>query len=243
MSCGHSHMIPLPQVGEASQTGRLTDELAMAIHLGDLIPGTPLREIELADAHGVSRTIVRAALQRLEAQGLAEITLNKGARVKTWEGAAIADMIELHACLTSLAARHAAERASPAQIARMRQFADLLEHVAEDEGPAREFQHLRIGFARALFEAAGPALAERLRVAAPVAPHHSHALEDIRDGEGQMEAAKLARDVLRAIESGAADAASKAAERLIRRHAERASINAGLKTAKPAPARGARTAA
>jgi DNA-binding GntR family transcriptional regulator len=232
-------MIPLPQVGDASQTARLTDELAMAIHLGDIAPGTPLREIELTETHGVSRTIVRAALQRLEAQGLAEITLNKGARVKTWEGAAIADMIELHACLTALAARHAAERAGPREIARMRQFADLLEHVAEDEGPAREFQHLRIGFARALFEAAGQALAERLRSAAPVAPHHGRALEDIGDGEGQTEAAKLARDVLRAIEAGAADAAAKAAERLIRRHAELTVF----KPAKPAPARRARTAA
>ena len=40
-----------------------------------------------------------------------------------------------------------------------------------------------------------------------------------------------------------ADAAAKAAERLIRRHAERASISAGLKPGKPAPARRARTAA
>jgi DNA-binding GntR family transcriptional regulator len=232
-------MIPLPQVGETSQTGKLADELAMAIHHGDLIPGTPLREIELADSHGVSRTIVRAALQRLEAQGLAEITLNKGARVKTWEGPAIADMIELHVCLTALAARHAAERAAPRDIARIRQFADLLDHVAEDGDEPREFQHLRIGFARALFEAAGPALAERLRVAAPVSPHHGRAMEDIRDGEGQAEAAKLARDVLRAIEAGAADAAAKAAERLIRRHAERALLKAG----KPASPRRARTAA
>ena len=102
-------------------------------------------------------------------------------------------------------------------------------------------------FARALFEAAGPALAERLRSVAPVAPHHGRALEDVRDAEGQMEAAKLAREVLHAIESGAADAASKAADRLIRRHAERAAagadVGAGPKTAKPGQARRARSAA
>ena len=57
-------------------------ELALAIHLGRLAPGAPLREVEIAEANSVSRTIVRAALQRLEAQGLAEITLNKGARVR-----------------------------------------------------------------------------------------------------------------------------------------------------------------
>ena len=79
MSCGRPHYMPLPGASEdASQTARLADELSLAIHLGDLKSGEPLREVELAEAHGVSRTIVRAALQRLEAQGLADIALNKG---------------------------------------------------------------------------------------------------------------------------------------------------------------------
>jgi DNA-binding GntR family transcriptional regulator len=194
--------------------------------------------VEIAERHGVSRTIVRAALQRLEAQGLAEIVLNKGARVKA-PGAAFEDMIELHACLTALAARHAATRATAAQLSRMREFADMLEHVAEDGGSAKEFQHLRIGFARSLFEAAGPALAERLRSAAPVAPHHERALEDVRDAAGQAEAARLSRDLLRAIESSATEAAAKAAERMIRRHAERSAD----RPAGAATQRRARTAA
>jgi len=231
-------MIPLPPVGDASQTSRLADDLAMAIHLGDVAPGTPLREIEIAEANGVSRTIVRAALQRLEAQGLAEITLNKGARVKHPSPATLADMMELHASLAAFAARHAAERADTERVADIRIFAEMLEHVAEDGGAAREFQHLRVGFMRALFEAAGPALAERLRSAAPVTPHHEHSLDDVSDTQGQTEAAKLAHDVLRAIEVGAPEAAAKAAERLIRRHAER---TLG-RSHKPAP-RSARTAA
>ena len=221
MSCGHPHMIPLPPVGDASQTSKLTDELALDIHLGHLKPGEPLREVEIADGHGVSRTIVRAALQRLEAQGLAEIVLNKGARVKAVSPASVEDMIDLHVELTSLAARHAAERATTAQLKRIGQFAAMMGHVAEDGGDVEEFQHLRIGFARALFEAAGPVLAERLRSAAPVVPHHGRAMEDVRDAKGQAEAAKLARDVLSAIESGSPDAAAAAAERLLRRHADR----------------------
>jgi DNA-binding GntR family transcriptional regulator len=222
MSCGHSHMIPLPPVGDGSQTSRLADELAMAIHLGQFEPGEPLREVEIADKHGVSRTIVRAALQRLEAQGLAEIVLNKGARVRTVAETAIADMIDLHASVMALAARHAAERAAPAQVARMVKFVDTLEHVAEDGGPAKEIQHLRVGFARALFEAAGPVLAERLRSAAPVVPHHARAMDDVRDPSGKAEAALLARAVLAAIEARSPAAAARAAERLIRCHAERA---------------------
>jgi DNA-binding GntR family transcriptional regulator len=193
----------------------------MSIHLGQVAPGAPLREVEIADSHGVSRTIVRAALQRLEAQGLAEIVLNKGARVKMVSLASVADMIELHADLTALAARYAAERASPAHISRIGRFVDMLEHVAEDVGSPEEFQHLRIGFARTLFEAAGPVLAERLRSAAPVVPHHGRAMEDVRDSAGQAEAAQLARNLLTAIEARSPEAAAKAAERLLRRHAER----------------------
>jgi GntR family transcriptional regulator, rspAB operon transcriptional repressor len=221
MSCGHSHMIPLPPMGDQSQTSRLADELAMEIHLGQTQPGTPLREVEIAEAHGVSRTIVRAALQRLEAQGLAEIVLNKGARVRAVDAASVEDMIDLHVELTSLAARHAAVRASTAQLSRIGKFADMLEHVAEDVGSAEEFQHLRVGFARALFESAGPVLAERLGSAAPVVPHHARAMDDVRTGPGQAEAAKLAGEVLKALRIRDADAAAKAAERMVRRHAER----------------------
>jgi DNA-binding GntR family transcriptional regulator len=222
MSCGHSHLIELPPVGDSSQTSRLADELALDIHLGHVAPGAPLREVEIAEAHGVSRTIVRAALQRLEAQGLAEIALNKGARVKAVSPASVADMIDLHVELTSLAARHAAERATKDQLVRIDRFVSTMEHVAEDGGPVEEFQHLRIGFARSLFEAAGPVLAERLRSAAPVVPHHARAMADVRDAPGQAEVAKLARALLNAIEAGSPDAAARAAEKLLRRHADRA---------------------
>lgn len=221
MSCGSSHLVPLPPVGDGSSTSRLADELSLAIHLGRMAPGVPLREVELAAAHNVSRTIVRAALQRLEAQGLAEITLNKGARVREPDAVAAEDMIELHVQLATLAARNAAQRATPEQVAMMAKFAGLMEHVAEDGGADVEFQHLRIGFARALFEAAGPVLAERLRTAAPVTPYHGRAMDDLRTREGQHEAARLARDVVKAVESRSPDAASAAAERMLRRQAER----------------------
>lgn len=221
MSCGQPHMIPLPTVGDQSQTSRLADELAMAIHLGQMVPGEPLREVEIAEANGVSRTIVRAALQRLEAQGLVEIVRNKGARVRAGEAASVDDMIELHVELTALAARHAARRASAAELSRIGQFVDMLEHVSEDVGRPEEFQHLRIGFVRALFAAAGPVLAERLRCAAPVVPHHARAMDDVRTEAGQVEGARLAREVLTALQARSTDAAEKAAEQLVRRHAER----------------------
>jgi DNA-binding GntR family transcriptional regulator len=214
--------MPLPGATEdLSQTARLADELAMAIHLGDLKSGEPMREVDLAEAHGVSRTIVRAALQRLEAQGLADIALNQGARVRSVKPEAVADLIALHVELAAMAAKHAAARADEAQIALMRRFVDMMDHVAADGAHAREVQHLRVGFVRALFEAAGPTLAERLRVAAPVVPHHDNARSDISSAVGQREVARLARDVLTAIARRDADAAASAAGVMLQRHGER----------------------
>lgn len=220
MSCGHSHYLPLPPVTEYSQTGRLADELALAIHLGDLEPGAPLREVELAEAHGVSRTIVRAALQKLEGQGLVEIVLNKGARVRKVESGAVGELIELHAELISTAARRAATRIPPGVLVRMHEFVDLMDHVAEDGGPPREFQHLRVGFSRLLLEAAGPVWAERLRMAAPVVPHHDFARADIEGTAAQTVVARETRKVLEAISTRDADAATVAARTLMTHHGD-----------------------
>lgn len=221
MTSDDVRLIPLPPIGDDTSTGRVADDLALAIHLGRIAPGLPLREVELAATHDVSRTIVRAALQRLEAQGLVEITLNKGARVRQLDPAALADMLELHAELTALAARQAAQRATPEQLATLRRFVGLMEAMAEAGGSAEDFQHLRVGFGRALYEAAGPVMAERLHAAVPPTPHHARALADISRREGQAEAAALARNLLAAIEDRAADAAAQAAQRFIRTHADR----------------------
>jgi DNA-binding GntR family transcriptional regulator len=44
--------------------------LRSAIQAGQLPPGTRLREVELAESLGLSRTPVREALSRLESEGL-----------------------------------------------------------------------------------------------------------------------------------------------------------------------------
>jgi DNA-binding GntR family transcriptional regulator len=66
--------------------GQRTDErihsaIFAAIINHQLRPATPLQEDALAGAFGVSRTIIRKVLQRLEHEKLVVITPNKGARV------------------------------------------------------------------------------------------------------------------------------------------------------------------
>ena len=59
----------------------VTDVLREAILDGVIPPRSWLREAELADELGVSRTPVRDALRTLSSEGLVEISANKGAMV------------------------------------------------------------------------------------------------------------------------------------------------------------------
>ena len=57
-------------------------EVRRALFDGELEPGTPLREVALAESLGVSRSTVREALGMLVAEGLAVRVPNKGTAVR-----------------------------------------------------------------------------------------------------------------------------------------------------------------
>lgn len=61
--------------------------LGAAIRDGALAPGQRLRDVDVAEALGVSRTPVREALQRLERIGLVEVSANRYTRVSEHDDA------------------------------------------------------------------------------------------------------------------------------------------------------------
>ncbi|MDQ3422546.1 MAG: GntR family transcriptional regulator [Actinomycetota bacterium] len=69
------------QVGYSSTVERVAEELRRALFEGELAPGTPLREIALAEQIGVSRSTIREALGSLVAEGLASRAPNRGVTV------------------------------------------------------------------------------------------------------------------------------------------------------------------
>lgn len=75
---------------------------------GDLAPGERLREIELTEGYGVARHSLRAALRRLDAEGLVTIEPNRGARVA--ELTEPEPLFELRTALEVEAARLGLER-------------------------------------------------------------------------------------------------------------------------------------
>jgi GntR family transcriptional regulator of vanillate catabolism len=102
----------------ASQTERALLRLRESIIAGELGSGERVPELALVERLGVSRTPVRAALQRLQEEGLLEALPGGGFAVRGFEEADIHDAIEVRATMEALAARLAAERGIGATLRR-----------------------------------------------------------------------------------------------------------------------------
>lgn len=83
---------------------------------GSLSPGAPLREEALAAACGVSRTPIREALRRLEAERFVQRSGTQRSFVATLSADDIAEGFALRAMLESHAAGRAADRVTTCQI-------------------------------------------------------------------------------------------------------------------------------
>lgn len=107
------------QINTAPIHKQLLDGIRKAIVTGDLKPGQKLKETELSNSAGVSRTIVREALRQLETEGLITATRNKGAMVRALSTEEARDIYCIRAFLEGLAARLFTERATQKQLARL----------------------------------------------------------------------------------------------------------------------------
>lgn len=84
-------------------------------------PGTRLTERELCAQLGVSRSVVREVIRHLETEGLVTSIPHHGPTVARLEPETAAQIYEIRALLESTAAHDAAERATPEQLAAMRE--------------------------------------------------------------------------------------------------------------------------
>jgi DNA-binding GntR family transcriptional regulator len=120
--------------GEAlgSRSDAVYDALKASILEGALGAGARLREEEIAERLGVSRTPVREALRRLAAEGLLAAGPNRGLAVARLDQQQIAELHAVREVLDGMAARLAAQHASDGEL---RLLADLLQRFrAEVEG-------------------------------------------------------------------------------------------------------------
>lgn len=97
-------------------------------------PGAPLREVELSQQIGVSRTPVREALRRLLGDGLVTFKPRQGASVATWSHGDLDEIFSLRAMLEAYAAEQAAARISTADLAELDRLAAAMKAAAGEGG-------------------------------------------------------------------------------------------------------------
>ncbi|MGI8901550.1 MAG: GntR family transcriptional regulator [Nocardioides sp.] len=83
----------------SSTVDRVAEELRRALFDGEVGPGTPLREVALADAMGVSRSTIREALAVLVSEGLANREPNRGVQVASLDPDAVRDVVRARTVL------------------------------------------------------------------------------------------------------------------------------------------------
>ncbi|MBI5105325.1 MAG: GntR family transcriptional regulator [Solirubrobacterales bacterium] len=134
------------------------DALRGAIVAGELTPGTRLSENELAELLGVSRTPVREALLRLREDQLVDVVPQSGTFVTPISTSAVRDAQFLREAVECAAVRLATERATPPDVAALR---DLLarQEVARDTDDLDAFFVLDGDFHHALCDLSGRPIA------------------------------------------------------------------------------------
>ncbi|MQY12751.1 hypothetical protein SRB5_28900 [Streptomyces sp. RB5] len=122
--------------------------------------GMLLTEGELAEAVGVSRTPVREALLRLEAEGLIKLYPKKGALVLPVSAQEIADVVETR----MLVEEHAVRKAVPAPAGLLARLTELLESLKANvaSGDLREAARLDRCFHAEIVRSSGNEILVRL---------------------------------------------------------------------------------
>lgn len=116
-------------VSKTTNAEQIASHLSQAVHEHRLQPGAKLREDEVCDVFGVSRTIVRQALRSMEFEGLLTIEKNRGAFVAKPSLKEAQEVFQARALLEPSTARAAAQRVTAKDI-------DILERHIENEHAA-----------------------------------------------------------------------------------------------------------
>jgi DNA-binding GntR family transcriptional regulator len=136
--------------GQVSQSDRLLDLLEQEIAHGRLQPGARLDERSLAALHGVSRTPVREALQKLAVQGFIEIKARQGAAVVQLSVPDLIQMFEIMSVLEGLCARLAARRMTTSERAELGRLQKVCQEGVEAGDPDRYYD-LNMAFHEAIY--------------------------------------------------------------------------------------------
>lgn len=133
----------------SSTVDRVVEELRRALFDGELDPGTPLREVALADAMGVSRSTIREALAVLVGEGLAKREPNRGVTVTELDPDSVHDVCVARTVLEVAGVRRWAGASDEAREAVRRALVDFTTAAEAGASPA-ELTAAHLGIHRSL---------------------------------------------------------------------------------------------
>ncbi len=140
--------------GSGSLESKVYEALEEAILGGELKEGTPLTELGLSEKLGVSRTPIRAALHRLDEEGLIELSPNKGAVVLGVNGDDLIDIYRIRMRLEGLASAMAAEKMTDEEKKALSDTVELSEFYIR-KNDAEHIKELDTAFHSEIFKKSG----------------------------------------------------------------------------------------
>jgi len=114
-------------VQAAPLRSRVAERLRQAITSGQLKAGEHLRERDLCEQLGVSRTSIRESLRILESEGLVTSIPNKGVAVTGMTLKESQDVYDTRAALEGLLVRQFVRNATDQQVAKLREIVETIE--------------------------------------------------------------------------------------------------------------------
>jgi DNA-binding GntR family transcriptional regulator len=139
---------------------------------GTYPPGSHLREEDLAAQLGVSRTPVREALRRLDAEGWLRVVPNQGAFAAEWSRQDIEEIFDLRALLEAHAAEHAAAAPTAHGMAALHAACEAGEAAmpASDLAAIERVSEANVRFHQALWDMSGQARTRAMLASLAVPP-------------------------------------------------------------------------
>ncbi len=150
-------LLTLSHLQSKSLREHIVDVLHEAILCGDLSPGQPLIETDLAAQLGVSRAPLREAIQILNSEGLVETIPRRGTRVSTLERKDIVELYSLRGVLEALAIRCIIDQSDPCDLRRLEAISERMLRAA-NQGNLRKVNELDHSFHDTLIAMSGHSL-------------------------------------------------------------------------------------
>jgi DNA-binding GntR family transcriptional regulator len=143
----------------------VASELRRLIHSGDLEPGEPLRQVDIARRFEVSTTPVREAFAALAQEGLVRQDPHRGVVVFAPSPADLYETYEIRMALEPLATELAAPRLRPADLQELQEVLDDMRMAIADDDIVEYDMVLNRKFHRLIYQAAGrPRLADMIEM-------------------------------------------------------------------------------